>query len=115
MEPVTEEGSAMSEREVVVYWRPGCPFCWRLSSGLRQHRLATREVNIWTDSEAAAAVRAIADGNETVPTVVVGDTAMVNPSLAQVLDAIRIHAPELLNQQALTRGWWSAVRSRLRR
>lgn len=105
----------MSEREVVVYWRPGCPFCWRLRTGLRRRRLPTREVNIWTDPDAAATVRAIADGNETVPTVVVGDMAMVNPSPAQVLDAVRMQAPELLDQQAVTRGWRSALRSRLRR
>jgi len=105
----------MSEREVVVYWRPGCPFCWRLRTGLRRRGLPTRELNIWTDPEAAAVVRSIADGNETVPTVVVGEIAMVNPSPAQVLDAVRIQAPELLDQQAAAGGWWSALRSRLRR
>jgi mycoredoxin len=105
----------MSQREVVVYWRPGCPFCWRLRSGLRRRRLPTQEVNIWADPEAAATVRAIADGNETVPTVVVGETAMVNPSPAQVLEVVRIHAPELLDRRAGAGGWWSAVRSRLRR
>ncbi|WP_407663748.1 glutaredoxin domain-containing protein [Mycobacterium shottsii] len=39
----------MSEQEVVVYWRPGCPFCWRLRRGLRRRGLPTREINIWTD------------------------------------------------------------------
>lgn len=105
----------MGEGEVVVYWRPGCPFCWRLRSGLRRHGLPTREVNIWTDPAAAAVVRSIADGNETVPTVVVGEMAMVNPTPAQVLDAVRIQAPGLLDQTADTGGWWSALRSRLRR
>ncbi len=104
----------MSEREVVVYWRPGCPFCWHLRTGLRRRGLPMREVNIWTDPEAAATVRAIADGNETVPTVVVGDVAMVNPSPAQVLDAVRSQAPELLEQRALA-GRWSAVRRAMRR
>lgn len=105
----------MGKREVVVYWRPGCPFCWRLRTGLRRRGLPTREMNIWTDPEAAAAVRAIADGNETVPTVVVGEMAMVNPSPAEVLDAVHVQAPELLEQQAPNPRWWSAVRSRLRR
>ncbi|ETW22141.1 glutaredoxin family protein [Mycobacterium gastri] len=86
--------------EVVVYWRPGCPFCWRLRRALRRRRLPTREVNIWTDPEAAAVVRSIADGNETVPTVVVGDIAMVNPTPGQVIDAVRSRAPELLDRVA---------------
>jgi glutaredoxin len=44
--------------------------------------------NIWTDDEAAAFVRSVAGGNETVPTVVVGGTAMVNPTIDQVLEAL---------------------------
>lgn len=36
-------------------------------------------VNIWTDPIGAAAVRAAAGGNETVPTGVVGELAFVNP------------------------------------
>ena len=46
--------------------------------------------------EAAAAVREIADGNETVPTVVIGEAKMVNPSPDQVLQAISNNAPELM-------------------
>lgn len=105
----------MGKCEVVVYWRPGCPFCWRLRGGLRRRGLPTREVNIWTDPGAAAVVRAVAGGNETVPTVVVGDTAIVNPSPARVLDAVRMKATELLDQRTLSGGWWSALRLRLRR
>lgn len=104
----------MSQREVVVYWRPGCPFCRRLRAGLRRRRLPTREVNIWTHPDGAAVVRSIADGNETVPTVVVGDIAMVNPTTTQVLDAVRIEAPELLDRYDVSRGWWSVLWSRLR-
>ena len=52
--------------------------------------------NIWETPEAAAAVRSIADGNETVPTVVVGEAKMVNPSPDQVLQAIANNAPELM-------------------
>jgi mycoredoxin len=72
-------------------------------------------VNIWADPDPAAVVRSIGDGNETVPTVVVGDIAMVNPTTSQVLDAVRIQAPELLDQHAVSGRWWPALRSRLRR
>ncbi|MEU4122465.1 glutaredoxin domain-containing protein [Streptomyces virginiae] len=70
---------------VTLYWRPGCVFCIKLRTQLRAARIPYRKVNIWRDPEAAAFVRGVADGNETVPTVVVpGHPPMVNPSLAQV-------------------------------
>lgn len=47
-------------------------------------------MNIWRDPEAAAIVRSVADGNETVPTVVFADgSAWVNPPPGQVVAALR--------------------------
>lgn len=70
---------------VTVYWRPGCPYCSRLRRGLSRAGLRTNAVNTLADPEAAATVRRFAGGNETVPTVVVGDIARVNPSVGEVL------------------------------
>lgn len=95
-----------------VYWRPGCPHCGRLLADLERIGLPIDKVDIWADRRAAARVRSIADGNETVPTVVVGDTAMVNPRAAEVVDAVRRHTSDLLNGldagriAAVTRGRW---------
>ncbi len=72
---------------VTVYWRPGCGFCRRLRRGLDRAGVERTEINIWENPDAAAVVRRHARGNETVPTVLVGDSAMVNPSAAQVLAA----------------------------
>ena len=69
---------------VVVYSRPGCPYCFMLRRGLRRRGLAFTEIDIWQDPEAAAAVRAAANGNETVPTVHVAGQWLVNPRAAQV-------------------------------
>lgn len=81
----TPEPNEMSNpREVVVYTRPGCPYCFTLRARLRRAGLAFREINIWEDPDAAAFVRSVAGGNETVPTVVVGDVRMVNPSARRV-------------------------------
>ncbi|WP_245966440.1 glutaredoxin domain-containing protein [Sphaerisporangium album] len=80
---------------VVIYWRPGCTFCMRLRTRLRFTRLRYNEVNIWRDPEAAAFVRSVANGNETVPTVTVAGKAMVNPSKQQLLEAVKTHAPHL--------------------
>lgn len=84
---------------VEFYWRPGCPFCAMLDRGLRRTRLPVREVNIWADEGVAARVRSVAGGNETVPTVFVGATALVNPSVKQVLAAVEREYPELARQQ----------------
>ncbi|MFC4377343.1 glutaredoxin domain-containing protein [Nocardia halotolerans] len=78
-----------ASRQVVrVYWRPGCPYCRVLLRQLRRTDLRLEEVNIWADPEAAARVRSVADGNETVPTVFVGEVAMVNPSALEVLRTV---------------------------
>lgn len=81
---------------VVLFWRPGCSFCASLMYQLEQTDLPLVEINIWEDPRAAETVRSIANGNETVPTVVVGEFAMVNPSAAQVMAAVTDHAPHLL-------------------
>ncbi len=80
---------------MLFYWRPGCPFCMALNRGLVKRGVALDKRNIWDDPDAAARVRKLADGNETVPTVVVGEAAMVNPGVKQVLAAISREAPEL--------------------
>jgi glutaredoxin-like protein len=72
---------------ITVYWRPGCGFCGALITGLRKQDVPFEQVNIWDDDEAAAYVRSVARGNETVPTVRVGSIGMVNPSVQQVLAA----------------------------
>jgi glutaredoxin len=56
---------------------------------LRRTGLRLWEINIWEDPHAAARVRSVAGGNETVPTVFIGEHAMVNPSVTQVLSAVR--------------------------
>lgn len=70
--------------EAVVYWRPGCPFCSMLRAGLAREGIEYREVNIWDDPEAAAFVRSVARGSETVPTVTVGSVSLVNPTAGEV-------------------------------
>ncbi len=81
---------------VVVYWRPGCVYCMKLRLRLRFTRLKYTKVNIWRDRDAAAFVRSVADGNETVPTVTVAGEAMVNPSKRQLMAAVEKYAPHLL-------------------
>lgn len=86
---------------VIFYWRPGCGFCAALRRRLRRAGLPVVEINIWDDRAAATFVRSVARGNETVPTVVVGRRALVNPAAAEVLAAVRAEAPHLLMNVSL--------------
>ncbi len=79
---------------VEVMWRPGCPFCGSLRRGLSRAGVATIEHDIWSSADAAARVRSATGGDETVPTVFVVDRALVNPSVRQVVDAIRAADPD---------------------
>lgn len=81
---------------VLIHWRPGCGFCSSLFRGVEEVGLEHERVNIWEDAEGAAFVRSVADGNETVPTVRVGDVALVNPTTRQLLQAVAEHAPGAL-------------------
>jgi len=76
--------------DVVVYWRPGCPFCSSLHADLMRAGVSFRRVNIWDDPDAAAFVRSVARGNETVPTVTVGDVALVNPRATEVVALLTV-------------------------
>ena len=81
---------------IEVYWRPDCPFCKRLDAGLRGSGIPIVEHNIWEDPADAEVVRSIANGNETVPTVLIGSVALVNPSARTVRKTVADVAPHLL-------------------
>ncbi len=81
---------------ITFYWRPGCGFCAHLHRKLDELGVHMDMHNIWEDPSAAAFVRSVAAGNETVPTVVVGDTAMVNPTPDRVMTTLAHYAPHLV-------------------
>lgn len=78
------------------FWRPGCPFCMSLERGLSKAGIPINKFNIWDDPGHAEKVRSLANGNETVPTVVIDDVALVNPSTAEVIDVLSRKAPDLV-------------------
>jgi mycoredoxin len=77
---------------VTFYWRAGCGFCASLRHRLEAAGVELDERDIWADDEAAAFVRSVARGNETVPTVVVRGQALVNPPAERVLQLLRATA-----------------------
>lgn len=74
---------------VVIYWRPGCVYCLRMRGALGKDKDKATWVSIWADEEAAAFVRSVNDGNETVPTVRIGDQVHTNPEPDLVRAALR--------------------------
>jgi glutaredoxin len=82
--------------QIDLYWRPGCGFCSMLQRKLDQLGIDRVEHNIWESDADAAIVRQHANGNETVPTVVVGDRGFVNPSAGELVAFLADRHPELL-------------------
>lgn len=91
----SSDGTAERAGEVVLYVRPGCPFCTALRWRLRRSGLPVREVDIWDDPAGAGVVRAATGGDETVPTVRIGPVTLVNPGMGQVRSAVDTYAPQL--------------------
>ncbi len=93
---MSDGSGAIETTGITVYWRPGCPYCSRLRRDLLHVGLPFAEVDIWADPAGAELVRFAAGGNETVPTVVVGSVTMVNPSVGDVVEALRRSDPTLI-------------------
>ncbi len=56
---------------------------------MRAEGIEYAAINIWDDPDAAAFVRSVANGNETVPTVTVGSTSLVNPPVGRILELLQ--------------------------
>lgn len=63
----------------LIYWRPGCTYCFRMRVALGMIGRRAVWVDVSGDDRASARVREVNGGNETVPTVFVADDAHVNP------------------------------------
>ena len=76
---------------LVVYSRDYCGYCFRLERALNHANVAYDRRDIHEDREAAAFVRSVNNGDETVPTVVINGTDVrVNPKPADLLQALGV-------------------------
>lgn len=69
---------------LVVFWRPGCPYCSVLRRQLERRQVPAIWRNIWDDPAARETVREANSGSETVPTVQIGSQTLTNPSWRQL-------------------------------
>jgi glutaredoxin len=93
---MSDDSVADSQNQIDLYWRPGCGFCSMLQRRLDKLGIDRVEHNIWDDDADAAVVRRHANGDETVPTVVVGDVGFVNPSARELVEFLAQRHPDLL-------------------
>jgi len=76
---------ASNDDPITMYSTVWCGYCRRLKTALKSAGIPFTEVDIEHDSAAAAFVRSVNGGNQTVPTVKFADgSALTNPSLAEV-------------------------------
>ena len=69
----------------IMYTTSWCGYCYRLKRQLQRAGIGVTEIDIEGDPAAAAAVKRLNDGNQTVPTVVFPDgSALTNPSIREV-------------------------------
>lgn len=94
---MSDHADADAPARIDLYWRPGCGFCTMLQRKLDKLGIDRVEHDIWQDPQDAAIVRRHANGNETVPTVVIGDTGFVNPSAGELVAFLTEHHPHLLS------------------
>ena len=93
---MTDPDHAATARAIQFFTRPGCPVSAYLARRLRRLDVPVEYHDIWDDPSAAAFVRSVARGNETVPTVVIGDVVLVAPGIRHVIATAEEHAPDLL-------------------
>ncbi|GAA0292396.1 glutathione S-transferase N-terminal domain-containing protein [Kineococcus aurantiacus] len=73
------------DREIIVYYKPRCPYSTRLHLALRLARVRHTMVRFRDDEPAAAAVRRHhPHGWELSPTVLIAGQYLTNPSVQQV-------------------------------
>lgn len=76
---------ASKDAQITMYSTVWCGYCHRLKTALKSAGIPFTEVDIEHDDAAAAFVRGVNGGNQTVPTVKFADgSALTNPSLADI-------------------------------
>ena len=84
---------------LTVYRRDYCSYCWRLERALNAADVKYDRRDIHADPDAAAFVRSVNDGCETVPTVVFGSgVVLTNPKPKDLLRELGIPSKSLFRR-----------------
>lgn len=77
---------------VTMYTTPWCGYCRRLKRQMAEAGIAFEEIDVNADPGYDAAIMAASGGYRTVPTLDVGGKLLVNPTLAEVIEALKTSA-----------------------
>lgn len=67
----------MPEEEVVIFTKPGCPYCAAAKEDFRRRGVAFTEYNVLADPRARERMLALNGGKRSVPTIVEGGRVRV--------------------------------------
>ncbi len=67
----------MPEEQVVIFTKPGCPFCAAAKEDFRRRGVAFTEYNVLADHEARELMLSLNSGKRAVPTIVEGGRVKV--------------------------------------
>lgn len=74
---------------VVVFCTTWCPACIQARRILRQLRIPFEEIDVEEENGAEERMRSLNGGSNKVPTIAIGELVLVEPSDAQLTEALR--------------------------
>ena len=81
----------MDKQTIVMYTKAWCGDCQRAKQFFLDYEIEYEEIDVDADEEAAAFVRSVNNGRETVPTIVFTDQSiLVEPSNKQLAHKMRV-------------------------
>lgn len=67
----------MREEEIIIFTKPGCPYCVALKKDFQRKGIAFTEHNVLADPEALQRMLTLNGGRRNVPTIVEGENVRV--------------------------------------
>lgn len=74
---------------IVMYGVQWCPDCSRSRRVLKRHRVEYKEIDIDRESGADAKMRSLNGGSGKVPTLIIGEETLIEPSDHELTSALR--------------------------
>jgi mycoredoxin len=75
--------------EIIVYYRPRCPFAATLRTKLKLARMPYKAIRFGEDADGDESARRVSDGNQISPTVRVRGHYLVNPPVHEIRRALK--------------------------
>jgi glutaredoxin 3 len=80
----------MIPKELILYVKPGCPWCRKAENYLRQHGYTYKKIDVISDRTAFAEMKRIS-GQTYAPTLLVGDLVLPDFGPEELEEFLRQH------------------------